>query len=77
MLHVSHDPLKRCRAIAHFRLTLTPTWNFYVSYVQHSNCSYFTFYTYVYYIAQLITILLSGAGDGDDNKGKYRSFVGL
>ena len=50
---------------------------FYVSYVQHSNCSYFTFYTYVYYIAQLITILLSGAGDGDDNKGKYRSFVRL
>ena len=33
--------------------------------------------TFITYIAQLITILLSGAGDGDDNKGKYRLFIRL
>ena len=39
-------------------------------------CTYFQdIYTHVCHIAQLI--LLSGAGDGDDNKGKKRLIVRL
>ena len=81
-LHLPPKHGKRFQITCHLpgfysSLTFTGQVSMFTSDEQISPQSLAWFYTYVYYIAQLITILLSGAGDGDDNKGKYRSFVRL